>query len=128
MTLLLDTCVFLWLADERHRLSPTATALLEDPANTLRLHQISPWEIQIKNSLGKLPLPHPPRIAIPAAIAALGLEYRALDDGTIYMLEKVPQLHRDPFDRLLIAHAIYEGIPIVTPDPLISPYPVRVIW
>ncbi|MBL9176718.1 MAG: type II toxin-antitoxin system VapC family toxin [Verrucomicrobiaceae bacterium] len=128
MTFLLDTCVFLWLADQQHRLSAAARDILENPAHTLRLHQVTPWEIQIKNSLGKLPLPHPPRIAVPAAIERLGLEYRTLDDDTIYTLEKVPQLHRDPFDRLLIAHAIHEGIPILTPDPLISPYPIRVIW
>ena len=128
MNILLDTCVFLWMADEHRRLSATAKAILEDPANTLRLHQVTTWEIQIKNSLGKLPLPQPPSVAIPAAIERLGLDYRTLDDPTIYTLEKVPHLHRDPFDRLLVAHAIYEGLPILTPDPLISPYPVRVIW
>ncbi len=128
MTVLLDTCVFLWLADEKHRLSNTARTLLEDASNTLRLHQASPWEIQIKNSLGKLPLPHPPRIAVPEAIERLKLEYRTLDDDTVYTLEKLPHLHRDPFDRLLIAHAVHEGLPIVTPDPLIHQYPVRTLW
>lgn len=128
MTVLLDTCVFLWLADEKHRLSARARELLEDRSITLRLHQVTPWEIQIKHSLGKLPLPHPPRIAVPATIEKLGLDYRTLDDDTVYTLEKVPPLHRDPFDRLLVAHAIHEGLPIVTPDPLITPYPVRVIW
>lgn len=128
MTVLLDTCVFLWLADEKHRLSAQAREILEDPSNILRLHQVTPWEIQIKHSLGKLPLPHPPRIAVPAAIEKLGLDYQTLDDGTVYTLEKVPHLHRDPFDRLLVAHAIHEGLPIVTPDPLIHPYPVRTIW
>ncbi len=128
MTVLLDTCVFLWLADEKHRLSVTARKILEDASNTLRLHQVSPWEIQIKYSLGKLPLPHPPRVAVPEAVKRLKLDYRTLDEETVYTLEKVPPFHRDPFDRLLIAHAIHEGLPILTPDPLIQPYPVRVIW
>jgi len=128
MTVLIDTCVFLWMADEHQKLSPAARSILTDAANTLRLHQAAVWEIQIKYSLGKLPLPHPPRISIPAAIERIGLDYRTLDDDTIYTLEKVPPLHRDPFDRLLIAHAIHEGLPIVTPDPLIHQYPVRVIW
>lgn len=128
MTVLLDTCVFLWMADEKRRLSARAREILEDASNTLRLHQVTPWEIQIKHSLGRLPLPHPPRRAIPAAIEKLGLDYRTLDDDTIFTLEKVPPLHRDPFDRLLVAHAIHEGLPIISPDPLIKPYPVRVIW
>lgn len=128
MTVLLDTCVFLWLADDPSRLSPAAREVLEDASHVLRLHQVTTWEMQIKNSLGKLPMPHPPRLAIPEAIRRLQLDYRTLDDATIYTLEKVPHLHRDPFDRLLVAHAIYEGLPIVSPDPLIHPYPVRVIW
>ncbi|MES2708973.1 MAG: type II toxin-antitoxin system VapC family toxin [Verrucomicrobiota bacterium] len=128
MKILLDTCAFLWLADQTHHLSAKAREILEDPANTFCLHQASAWEIQIKHSLGKLPLPYPPRIAVPQAIERLGLDYHTLDDDTLYTLEKVPPLHRDPFDRLLIAHAIHEGLPILTPDPLIQPYPIRVIW
>jgi PIN domain nuclease of toxin-antitoxin system len=128
MTYLLDTCVFLWLADDPGRLSIRVREILEDSAQTLRLHQVTAWEIQIKNSLGKMPLPHPPRIAVPKAIEAFRLEYCTLDDGTIYSLEKLPHLHRDPFDRLLIAHAIFEGLPILTPDPLINQYPIRTIW
>ena len=128
MTVLLDTCVFLWMADDQSQLSAAARKILEDPGVVLRLHQVSPWEILIKHGSGKLPLPHPPRIAVPEAIRRLGLEYRTLDDGTLYSLEKVPPYHRDPFDRLLVAHAIHDGLPIVTPDPLIHPYPVRTIW
>ena len=128
MTFLLDTCVFLWVADEKHHLSAKAREILEDASNILRLHQATPWEIQIKHSLGKLYLPRPPCIAIPAAIEKLGLDYRTLDDDTMYTLEKLPPLHRDPFDRLLVAHAIQEGLPIITPDPLIHQYPVRTIW
>lgn len=128
MTLLLDTCTFLWMADEQHRLSDKVRDMLENASNTLCLHQATAWEIQIKHSLGKLALPQPPRIAVPAAIAALGLDYHRLDDDTIYTLEKLPALHRDPFDRLLIAHAIHHGLPLLTPDPLIHPYPIRVIW
>lgn len=71
---------------------------------------------------------YPPRIAVPEAIKRLKLNYRTLDDETIYTLEKLPHLHRDPFDRLLIVHAIHEGLPIVTSDPLIEQYPVRTLW
>jgi PIN domain nuclease of toxin-antitoxin system len=109
MTVLLDTCVFLWMADDSRRLSPVAREILEDSTNVLRLLQVTPWEIQIKHSLGKLPLPRPPRLSVPEAIRRLQLDYRTLDDATIYTLEKVPHYHRDPFDRLLVAHAIQEG-------------------
>ena len=128
MTVLLDTCVFLWLADDGRRLSPRAREILEDGSVILRLHQTTAWEIQIKHSLGKLPLPHPPRVAVPEAISRLGLDYRTLDDDTVFALEKLPPFHRDPFDRLLIAHALHEGLPLLTPDPLIHPYPIRTIW
>ena len=128
MTLLLDTCTFVWLADEEHRLSDCAREVLADSSNILRLHQVSAWEIQVKYSLGKFPMPKPPRVAVPAALAQFGLEYRTLGDETVYFLERLPHLHRDPFDRLLIAHALHEGVPIVSPDPLIHQYPVRVIW
>jgi len=116
------------MADDFRRLSAPAREILEDSTNVLCLHQVSTWEIQIKCSAGKLVLPHPPRMAVPMAIERLGLDYRTLDDGTIYTLEKVPALHRDPFDRLLVAHAIHEGLPILTPDPKIHPYPVRTLW
>ncbi|MGI8603432.1 MAG: type II toxin-antitoxin system VapC family toxin [Verrucomicrobiales bacterium] len=128
MTVLLDTCTFIWLADEQHRLSGVAREVLADPGTTLRLHQASTLEIQIKNALGKLPLPHSPRIAIPQAIKRLGLDYARIEDEEIWHLGKLPHLHQDPFDRLLIAHAIFDGLAIVTPDPLIHQYPVRVIW
>jgi len=128
MTVLLDTCVFLWMADDVRHLSEAARDILMDSSNVLRLHQVTPWEIQIKHGRGRLPLPRPPRVAVPAAIERLGLDYRTLDDETVYTLEKLPPIHRDPFDRLLVAHAIHEGLPILTPDPKIHAYPVRTIW
>lgn len=128
MILLLDTCTFLWAVDRVDMLSPAAAAAIRDPANEVILHQVSALEIQLKHRLGKLPLLLPPRDFIPQALAKHGFGYRTLDDETIWNTAKLPDLHRDPFDRLLVAHALYEGLPIVTPDPMIQSYPARVIW
>jgi PIN domain nuclease of toxin-antitoxin system len=128
MTCLLDTCTFLWLTDQEEHLSPAARAVLEDSAHVLVLSQVSSFEIQIKYNRGKLPLAIPPQEFIPQAIEKFGLTYLRVEDAHLWAKGKLPLLHRDPFDRLLIAQASHEGMMIVTPDPQIHCYPIRVIW
>ena len=128
MTCLLDTCTFLWLTDRTEFLSTTARTLLEDAANTLVLSQISSLEIQIKFKRGKLALSVSPDVFIRHAVERHGLHYLRLADDHIWGKGKLPLLHHDPFDRLLVAQAIHEGMLIVTPDPLIHAYPARVVW
>jgi PIN domain nuclease of toxin-antitoxin system len=128
VTLLLDTCAFLWLTDQTEFLSKRARVACEDTQNSLWLHQASALEIQIKFDLGKLPLKLPPREFIPLAVKRHGLNYASLGDETIWFLQKLPLLHRDPFDRLLIAYALTHGLTLVTPDPQIQQYPLPVLW
>lgn len=128
MKLLLDTCCFLWMIDQVECLSPKAIEALENNTNELVLHQASSWEIQLKYDRGKLPLSRPPSEIIPEAISVHGIRYQTIQDSDIWHLQKLPDHHRDPFDRLLISHALYEGFKIVTPDPEIHKYPVPVIW
>lgn len=128
MTCLLDTCTFLWLTDQTQHLSAKVREVLEDPANTLVVSQISSLEIQIKYNRGKLPLGLPPEPFITEAIKKHGLHYLRLADEHIWAKAKLPPYHSDPFDRLLIAQASHEGMPILTPDPHITAYPIRVIW
>jgi PIN domain nuclease of toxin-antitoxin system len=128
MKLLLDTCAFLWLSDRTDLLSESAHAALAAAENELHLHQASVWETQIKYSLGKLRLKLPPREFVPLALARHGVTYDRLTDESIWFLDKLPALHRDPFDRLLIAHALLGGMTIVTPDPHIHQYPVPSLW
>jgi len=128
MTCLLDTCTFLWLTDQTQHLSPAARAVLEDPVNTLVVSQISSLEIQIKYNRGKLPLGLPPEQFIAEAMARHGLHYLRLADEHIWATSKLPLLHGDPFDRLLVAQASYEGMSILTPHPHIAAYPISVIW
>ncbi|MEI8293874.1 MAG: type II toxin-antitoxin system VapC family toxin [bacterium] len=128
MKLLLDTCVFLWSVDETENLSATARKAVQDSANEIVFHQISVLEIQIKHSLGKLPLQVPPSQFIANAESSLGTIRHNLDDPAMSLLGNLPWIHRDPFDRVLISHAVYHGLTLVTPDPNIHRYPVRVLW
>jgi PIN domain nuclease of toxin-antitoxin system len=77
---------------------------------------------------GRLPLPEPPEVLIPAERDMRGLEPLPFDEESALYGTRLPSLHRDPFDRMLIAQAIAHSLTIVTPDPLITQYPVRMLW
>ena len=128
MDVLLDTCTFLWWALGDSRIPEPTRALLVDPGNRLFLSAVSTWEIAIKNASGRLPLPAPiddlvPRLRWQHRIAALSVE----EAETLHIV-KLPQLHRDPFDRLLVSQAICRNLVIATPDPAVRAYPCRSIW
>ncbi|MCC7043831.1 MAG: type II toxin-antitoxin system VapC family toxin [Acidobacteria bacterium] len=127
MKLILDTCTFLWLAGGQ-RLSPAAAAAIRDQSNDVYLSAVSVWEIVTKYRNGRLPLPEPPDRLISAERAVRGVEALAFDEESAVQGLKLPPLHRDPFDRLLVAQAIACGAAIVTPDPLVAQYPIRVVW
>lgn len=128
MRLLLDTCTFLWLAGGGRSLSPAAAQAVRDPSNEVFLSAVSSWEIIVKHGMGRLPLPESPDRLIPTERRLRGIAALAFDEDSALQGLRLPPLHRDPFDRLLIAQAIALGLAIVTPDPLIVQYPVRVIW
>ena len=127
MKLLLDTCTFLWLAGGGS-LSERAADAIRDPSNDVFLSAVSTWEIVSKHRTGRLPLPEPPDRLIPTERRLRGVASLALDEESALQVIRLPPLHRDPFDRMLICQAIAGGLALVTPDPLISQYPVRVIW
>jgi PIN domain nuclease of toxin-antitoxin system len=126
--LLLDTCTFLWLAGGGQSLSPRAADAIRTPANDVFLSAASVWEIVIKHGRGRLPLPEPPDQLIPRERQLRGIAALAFDEDAALLGTRLPWLHRDPFDRMLIAQALAHGLAIVTPDPLISQYALRVIW
>ena len=128
MRLLLDTCTFLWITLESPELSVTARRLFEDPDNEVHLSVVSAWEIAIKSSRGKLSLPEPAARFLPSRGAAYHNDALPLDEESTLQLERLPRLHRDPFDRMLVCQSIVHGMAILTPDPLVSQYPARVIW
>ncbi|MHB8708027.1 MAG: type II toxin-antitoxin system VapC family toxin [Desulfuromonadales bacterium] len=128
MKLLLDTCAFLWLIGDSPELSASARRLFADPANEVFLSAASAWEIIVKHQLGKLPLPQPPQEFIPTWRSRHSIEPLPLDEAAVLQLARLPDYHRDPFDRILICQAIASSLVILTPDSLIGQYPVRVEW
>lgn len=128
MRLLLDTCTFLWIASGSTRISRRALELFSDPANDVFLSAVSVWEIAVKHSLGRLPLPERPLDLIPKLREAHGISTLALSEEETLYLPRIPVLHRDPFDRMLICQAVVNGLAILTPDPLITSYPIRSAW
>lgn len=128
MTILLDTCTFLWLISAAPELSDKARQLAVNPSNTVFLSAASAWEIIVKNRLGKLPLPMPAdkfvyHWRIKHQIASL-----PFDEAAVFHLAKLPDYHKDPFDRMIICQAIANSMVILTPDNHISQYPVRTDW
>lgn len=128
MRLLLDTCTFLWVVGGAKELSPRAREAFADPAHEAFLSAASAWEIAIKHRLGRLPLPEPPELFVPAQRAAHGLEPLPIDEEAALHVAKLPDLHRDPFDRILVAQALVGGLVLLTPDDPIREYPVRTLW
>lgn len=128
MKILLDTCTFLWLASDDPRLSPKARQLFANPENEVFLSSASAWEIATKHSAGRLPLPKPPGSYIPEQRKAHRIAPLPLDEESALHAARLPRLHNDPFDRMLVSQAIIHGLTLLTPDEQISDYPVRVMW
>ena len=127
MRYLLDTHVFIWLVSMTGRLRPPAQALISDPANTLYVSAATAWEMSIKYGKGKLTLPVPPELYIPSRMALHSLSPLAIEHRHATAVAHLPHHHGDPFDRLLIAQAIIEDIPLITADTSLDRYPVRTI-
>jgi PIN domain nuclease of toxin-antitoxin system len=126
--ILLDTCTFLWLITDDTALPASARNVFLDPDNDVYLSAVSVWEIAVKHSLGKLPLPASPDRFIPSQRESHGITSLPLEEQAVLYLSKLPQLHRDPFDRVLVCQAIQHELTLLTPDPLITQYAVRTAW
>lgn len=128
MRCLLDTCTFLWIIAGSRELSPAAVKMFADPAHEILLSVVSVWEISVKHSLGKLPLPATLDRFLLAQRERHGIAMLPLEERAVFHLHKLPMLHRDPFDRMLVCQAIEHDCILLTPDPLILQYPVRTRW
>jgi PIN domain nuclease of toxin-antitoxin system len=124
---LFDTHVFLWLASDDEQLTPAVRAIFVDSAEECFLSAASVWEMAIKSSLGKL--------TIATSLAHLvrggldrGLRLLDVTADHAYVIERLPFHHRDPFDRLLVAQTIHEGMHLVSRDAVLDAYPVTRIW
>jgi PIN domain nuclease of toxin-antitoxin system len=129
MKILLDTCAFLWLTTDATELSEKAKILFQDTQNTVYLSSVSAWEIIVKHQLGKLPLPsNTPDSFIRQQCEKHFIDYLALDEKAVFQLGRLPDHHRDPFDRMLICQAIAHDLTILTSDKMIMQYPVATVW
>lgn len=128
MRLLLDTHTLLWFALTDPQLSGTATSLIIDPDNEKLVSPASYWEIAIKISIKKYALSKPYEIFMDEAIDKNGFGYLHIEPKHRAALTTLPFHHKDPFDRLLIAQAIIEGIPIISGDTVLDSYPVKRLW
>jgi PIN domain nuclease of toxin-antitoxin system len=128
MKLLLDTVVFLDAAFSAANFPPRAKDLLLHGDSELFISVASYWEIAIKYSLGKLNLPESPDRFVSVHRAKLGAETLPLDEESVFHVTRLPDIHNDPFDRILICQAIVHGMVLVTPDSRIPRYPVRTAW
>lgn len=128
MRALLDTHTFLWWVLDVPRLSADARSILEDGANELLFSAASAYELTIKAETGRLTLPEPAASYIPSRLAANAFESLSVELPHAVRAGSLPSIHRDPFDRMLVAQGQVEGLPILTADPAISRYDVETIW
>lgn len=128
MKLLLDTHTFLWFIVGSSNLTTTARALIEDEANGKFFSLASLWEIAIKISIGKLTLSAPFEELFPKQLRNNGIELLDIRVEHTAKLATLPYHRRDPFDRLLIAQAIVEQMPMISADPFFDAYPVTRLW
>jgi len=128
MRLLLDTHAILWFLANAPKLSDRARAAILDPANTRWASPISLLEIALKNRIGKLPLPDPFGVMFPASLTASDIHLLPLEPEHIEPLTWLPMHHRDPFDRLLAATAMVEGLSLVSADAAFDAYGLTRHW
>ncbi len=127
MRVLLDTQVWLWMLAAPERLSTPSRALVVSTDNELLLSAASAWEIAIKYALGKLRLPEPPGDLMPRLMTRTGITPLAVHHRHALHVATLPPRHRDPFDRLLVAQAQVEGLPILTADRSFELYDIETL-
>jgi PIN domain nuclease of toxin-antitoxin system len=127
LRILIDTQCWLWMQSEPGRFRESTRQLLLDPASTLLLSAASSWEIAIKYALGKLPLPVSPAEYVPTRMRLSGTTGLPVEHVHALHVATLPPHHRDPFDRLLVAQAQLESVPILTADAALADYAVTLL-
>jgi PIN domain nuclease of toxin-antitoxin system len=128
MKLLLDTAVFLWWVTASESVTAAVRTVVSAPANEVWVSAVSSWEIALKHGSGRLPLPEAPETLVPHERRRHGFGSLPLDERSTLHLPRLPRLHKDPFDRMLVCQAIEHGLTLVTPDRAIRQYPIRTLW
>ena len=128
MRFLIDTHALIWFITGDSRLSITARQLIETPENERLVSIVSLWEIALKMSLGKLSMGATFDQLIPQQLLENNITLLPIEIPHLYQLVQLPFHHRDPFDRLLIAQGISDGLPLISRDPVFDAYPVQRLW
>ncbi len=128
MTLLLDTCTFIWLCSAPEKLSDPAARALDNQSNDRALSLATVWEITLKHHSGKLPLPEKPDLWIEEQLRLQDIDVLPLQRTTLYGAGALPAIHKDPFDRVIAADALQRGLRVVSPDAPFRAYGCEVIW
>ena len=127
MRLLLDTHIFIWFVLSPSQLSASALAAIQNPQNRVFLSLVSAWEMSIKSGLGKLHLTQPIEAFVEDQARRNRFEILPITLPHIAAVERLPQHHRDPFDRLLIAQSMTEAMPLISADHAFDAYPITFI-
>lgn len=127
MRALIDTHVFLWWVVDDARITPLMREILVDGANEILFSVASAYELAYKAAAGRLTLPEPPDTYVAGRLESNGFESLDVNLGHALAAAALPRIHGDPVDRLLVAQAQREGIPIITTDPLIHRYDVEAV-
>jgi PIN domain nuclease of toxin-antitoxin system len=127
MRLLLDTHVFLWYISADPRLPLVFRDAIRDPANEVFLSVASVWEAVIKYGIGKLPLPAPPEDYMLRQRHRHGIASLLIEEAALVHLANLPRLHRDPFDRMIIAQSLQHDLTVLTVDGAVKAYPVKLL-
>jgi PIN domain nuclease of toxin-antitoxin system len=127
VTYLFDTAPFLWAVSSPQSLSAKVRKLIEGGKNSIVVSVASLWEVMVKAQKGLLPISQP-ALWLEAAIKSLDATVAPVRATHVYALDRMPAIHKDPFDRLLIAQAMAEGWVLVTSDKTIRKYPTPTLW
>lgn len=128
MRYLLDTHAFLWWILADPRISPRAAAIIQDHANEIWFSAASAWEIAIKAQLGRITFEDDLVECIPRQVVANGFKHLPIQAKHALQVARLPPLHRDPFDRMLVAQALVEQMVLLSADQAIAKYDVTVVW
>lgn len=128
MKALLDTHTFLWWVINSPNVSQQVYDIIKNKNNKLYFSAVSGWEIAIKAQLGRLQVPEKLELFISEQISINAFQTLPVLMSHALHIYKLPNLHRDPFDRMLVAQACVENLSILTSDPMIAQYKVKVIW
>ena len=128
MRLQLDTHSFLWFVEGNAQLSPEARRLIEDEDNVKWLSMASVWELAIKISIGKLSLAQPLKEYLAGQMERNGILLLPIALPHVLRIQTLPLHHRDPFDRLIIAQSLTEGMPLISTDTKFDAYGVKRLW